>query len=73
MEINGRLARSRFTHVLYHPRKATATQTENFQTTFVEMWLLECEGDVLAGKKLWLKPGKKYVLGRVPSEEGMRF
>ncbi|KAI5844556.1 hypothetical protein DFP73DRAFT_59387 [Morchella snyderi] len=33
------------------------------------MWLLECEGEVLAGKKLWLKPGKKYVLGRVPSEE----
>lgn len=35
------------------------------------MWLLECEGEVLGGKKLWLKPGNKYVLGRVPSPEGM--
>lgn len=35
------------------------------------MWLLECEGDLLGNKKLWLKPGNKYVLGRVPSPEGM--
>ncbi|RDL38808.1 uncharacterized protein BP5553_03148 [Venustampulla echinocandica] len=34
------------------------------------MWVLENEGDVLQGKKLWLRPGKKYMFGRTLSEQG---
>ncbi|KAL7273387.1 hypothetical protein RUND412_003765 [Rhizina undulata] len=33
------------------------------------MWLFECEGDVLDGKRVWLRPGSKYCLGRVKCEE----
>ncbi|CAG8956713.1 hypothetical protein HYFRA_00012257 [Hymenoscyphus fraxineus] len=32
------------------------------------MWTLECEGDALSGKTLWLRPGKKYVLGRTSGD-----
>ncbi|KAH6672550.1 hypothetical protein B0J14DRAFT_701589 [Halenospora varia] len=32
------------------------------------MWILECDGDALNGKKLWLRPGKKFVFGRTKSE-----
>ncbi|RAO65174.1 uncharacterized protein BHQ10_001186 [Talaromyces amestolkiae] len=32
------------------------------------MWLLESDGDLLAGKRVWLKPGKKYLFGRIKSE-----
>ncbi|KAI6488756.1 hypothetical protein MCOR11_008259 [Pyricularia oryzae] len=28
------------------------------------MWLLENEGDVFQGRQIWLRPGKKYLLGR---------
>ncbi|MCJ1402800.1 hypothetical protein MMC11_006021 [Xylographa trunciseda] len=28
------------------------------------MWTLECDGDILQGKKVWLRPGKKYLFGR---------
>ncbi|KAJ2902837.1 uncharacterized protein MKZ38_000031 [Zalerion maritima] len=34
------------------------------------MWLLEGDGRVLQGKKLWLRPGKKYLFGRTVSEPG---
>ncbi|KAH8646573.1 hypothetical protein BGZ60DRAFT_535557 [Tricladium varicosporioides] len=34
------------------------------------MWVLDCDGDALNGKKLWLRPGKKFVFGRTKSEEG---
>ncbi|KAL9124818.1 MAG: hypothetical protein Q9217_005896 [Psora testacea] len=33
------------------------------------MWTLECEGDSLAGKKIWLRPGKKYLFGRTKSPD----
>lgn len=29
------------------------------------MWILESNGDFLRGKRMWLKPGKKYLFGRV--------
>ncbi|KAL4993909.1 hypothetical protein BDV10DRAFT_177888 [Aspergillus recurvatus] len=29
------------------------------------MWILDTEGDFLGGKRLWLRPGKKYLFGRV--------
>ncbi|KAL4734817.1 hypothetical protein BDV11DRAFT_46231 [Aspergillus similis] len=32
------------------------------------MWLLDTEGDFLGGKRLWLRPGKKYLFGRVKTE-----
>ncbi|KAF4617093.1 hypothetical protein G7Y89_g15057 [Cudoniella acicularis] len=34
------------------------------------MWVLECDGDALKGKRLWLRPGKKFVFGRTKSDEG---
>ena len=37
-----------------------------------EMWILESPGDFLGGKRLWLKPGKKYLFGRV-KKDGVRF
>ena len=36
------------------------------------MWILESSGDFLNGKRLWLKPGKKYLFGRV-KKDGVRF
>ncbi|RMZ75734.1 hypothetical protein DV737_g5131, partial [Chaetothyriales sp. CBS 132003] len=36
------------------------------------MWILESAGDFLNGKRLWLKPGKKYLFGRV-KRDGVRF
>ncbi|GAM39993.1 hypothetical protein TCE0_034r11993 [Talaromyces pinophilus] len=32
------------------------------------MWVLESDGDLLEGKRVWLKPGKKYLFGRIKSE-----
>ncbi|KAM3084074.1 hypothetical protein ACMFMG_001818 [Clarireedia jacksonii] len=32
------------------------------------MWVLEHDGDVFQGKKLWLRPGKKFLFGRVQAE-----
>ncbi|KAL1835334.1 hypothetical protein VTK73DRAFT_5759 [Phialemonium thermophilum] len=34
------------------------------------MWLLENQGDVFQGRRLWLRPGKLYLLGRTASEPG---
>ncbi|KAI0160534.1 hypothetical protein GGR57DRAFT_455661 [Xylariaceae sp. FL1272] len=34
------------------------------------MWVLENEGDGLEGKRLWLRPGKRYVFGRTVAEPG---
>ncbi|OJJ96220.1 hypothetical protein ASPACDRAFT_81488 [Aspergillus aculeatus ATCC 16872] len=35
------------------------------------MWILESEGDFLEGKRVWLRPGKKYLFGRA-REDGVR-
>ncbi|EED19124.1 DNA damage response protein RcaA [Talaromyces stipitatus ATCC 10500] len=35
------------------------------------MWVLESDGDLLGGKRVWLKPGKKYLFGRI-KQEGVR-
>ncbi|KAK9779836.1 hypothetical protein SCAR479_03443 [Seiridium cardinale] len=35
------------------------------------MWLLEHEGDAFRGKRLWLRPGKRYLFGRTVAEPGM--
>ncbi|MCJ1419656.1 hypothetical protein MMC32_006012 [Xylographa parallela] len=32
------------------------------------MWTLECDGDILKGKKVWLRPGKKYLFGRTKAD-----
>ncbi|KAL1956086.1 hypothetical protein VTO42DRAFT_7681 [Malbranchea cinnamomea] len=32
------------------------------------MWILSSDGDFLRGKRVWLKPGKKYLFGRVKSD-----
>ena len=36
------------------------------------MWILESTGDFLDGKRLWLRPGRKYLFGRV-KRDGVRF
>lgn len=36
------------------------------------MWILESNGDFLQGKRMWLKPGQKYLFGRV-KREGVHF
>ncbi|KAF8853221.1 hypothetical protein BDZ45DRAFT_598882 [Acephala macrosclerotiorum] len=33
------------------------------------MWVLDSDGDVLKGKKLWLRPGKKFLIGRVAQQD----
>ncbi|KAL4869576.1 hypothetical protein BDV12DRAFT_167631 [Aspergillus spectabilis] len=35
------------------------------------MWILDSEGEFLEGKRVWLRPGKKYLFGRY-KEEGFR-
>ncbi|KAE9367013.1 hypothetical protein N431DRAFT_385159 [Stipitochalara longipes BDJ] len=34
------------------------------------MWVLESEGEAFSGKKLWLRPGKKFLFGRTRTEDG---
>ncbi|KAL7620614.1 hypothetical protein AAE478_009609 [Parahypoxylon ruwenzoriense] len=34
------------------------------------MWLLENGGEALDGKRLWLRPGKRYLFGRTVAEPG---
>jgi hypothetical protein len=34
------------------------------------MWILDSEGDFLEGKRVWLRPGKKYLFGRIKREGG---
>ena len=36
------------------------------------MWVLESDGDFFMGRRMWLKPGKKYLFGRV-KKDGVRF
>ncbi|KAJ9268296.1 hypothetical protein DTO212C5_5624 [Paecilomyces variotii] len=35
------------------------------------MWILDSEGDFLEGRRVWLKPGKKYLFGRI-KQDGVR-
>ncbi|ORY57914.1 uncharacterized protein BCR38DRAFT_82308 [Pseudomassariella vexata] len=35
------------------------------------MWILENEGEAIDGKRLWLRPGKRYLFGRTVAEPGM--
>lgn len=42
------------------------------------MWILECDGDLFAGKKIWLRPGRSLLLGRTghsgsPTERSYRI
>ena len=34
------------------------------------MWTLECDTDILKKKRIWLRPGKKYLFGRTPVQKG---
>ncbi|KAL8645786.1 MAG: hypothetical protein Q9210_006518 [Variospora velana] len=36
------------------------------------MWTLECDGPYLANKRIWLRPGKKYLFGRTEKETRSR-
>ncbi|KAL9013176.1 MAG: hypothetical protein Q9173_002106 [Seirophora scorigena] len=36
------------------------------------MWTLECDGSYLANKRIWLRPGKKYLFGRTEKETRSR-
>ncbi|EJT71203.1 DNA damage response protein RcaA [Gaeumannomyces tritici R3-111a-1] len=35
------------------------------------MWLLENDGDIFQGRRLWLRPGKTYLFGRTSTEPGI--
>ncbi|KAB8201489.1 hypothetical protein BDV34DRAFT_170411 [Aspergillus parasiticus] len=35
------------------------------------MWILDSEGDLLDGKRVWLRPGQKYLFGRI-RQDGVR-
>ncbi|OJJ51773.1 hypothetical protein ASPZODRAFT_12582 [Penicilliopsis zonata CBS 506.65] len=35
------------------------------------MWILDSDGDFLEGKRVWLKPGKQYLFGRI-RQDGVR-
>ncbi|KAI5296277.1 hypothetical protein KEM52_004667 [Ascosphaera acerosa] len=35
------------------------------------MWILSSNGDTFKGKRLWLRPGKKYLFGRVRRENSI--
>ncbi|PYH91209.1 hypothetical protein BO71DRAFT_452251 [Aspergillus ellipticus CBS 707.79] len=35
------------------------------------MWILDSEGDFLGGARVWLRPGKKYLFGRI-KQDGVR-
>ncbi|KAJ5175743.1 uncharacterized protein N7482_001620 [Penicillium canariense] len=37
------------------------------------MWILDSTGDFLNGKRLWLRPGKEYLFGRILVDDGMVF
>ncbi|TPR05282.1 hypothetical protein CAN33_0033955 [Aspergillus niger] len=39
--------------------------------TTAPMWILDSEGDFLGGKRVWLRPGKKYLFGRI-KQDGVR-
>ncbi|KAJ5128237.1 hypothetical protein N7448_001955 [Penicillium atrosanguineum] len=32
------------------------------------MWILDSTGDFLSGKRVWLRPGKKYLFGRIKQD-----
>ena len=34
------------------------------------MWTLECDGAVFENKRIWLRPGKKYLFGRTAPQRG---
>ncbi|RDW73367.1 hypothetical protein BP6252_07274 [Coleophoma cylindrospora] len=34
------------------------------------MWVLEHDGDALQGRRLWLRPGKRFLFGRTSAEGG---
>ncbi len=34
------------------------------------MWTLECDSKILEGKRIWLRPGKKYLFGRTSVQKG---
>lgn len=34
------------------------------------MWILESDGDIFGGRRLWLRPGKRYLFGRISGEAG---
>ncbi|KUI55774.1 Nibrin [Cytospora mali] len=34
------------------------------------MWILESDGDIFGGRRLWLRPGKRYLFGRTAVEAG---
>ncbi|KAJ5631895.1 uncharacterized protein N7484_011995 [Penicillium longicatenatum] len=36
------------------------------------MWILDSSGDFLDGKRVWLRPGKKYLFGRPPQDGAHR-
>ncbi|KFY18290.1 hypothetical protein V492_00002 [Pseudogymnoascus sp. VKM F-4246] len=34
------------------------------------MWVIESDGDTFNGKRLWLRPGKRFILGRTLADAG---
>lgn len=36
------------------------------------MWILECDGEILEHKRLWLRPGNTYLFGRTSEQKGRK-
>ncbi|KXH24934.1 FHA domain-containing protein [Colletotrichum simmondsii] len=51
-----------------HPNRASVRGA--FLRSQVAMWLFETDGNVFEGRRLWLRPGKRYLFGRTDSEPG---
>ncbi|KXH52967.1 FHA domain-containing protein [Colletotrichum nymphaeae SA-01] len=51
-----------------HPNRAPVRGA--FLRSQVAMWLFETDGNVFEGRRLWLRPGKRYLFGRTDSEPG---
>ncbi|KAL1846400.1 hypothetical protein Daus18300_014269 [Diaporthe australafricana] len=34
------------------------------------MWILDSDGDIFGGRRLWLRPGKRYLFGRTSPDAG---
>ena len=69
----GRYSQNIKVHALPSIALTTAlVHRRSFHEITRRMWILEASDDILQGKKLWLRPGRKYLFGRV-KRDGVRF
>ncbi|KAE8363140.1 hypothetical protein BDV27DRAFT_11127 [Aspergillus caelatus] len=49
----------------------TPTSGASHQSSLPLMWILDSDGDLLDRKRVWLRPGQKYLFGRI-RQDGVR-